>query len=273
MRLSDEEFRLISQLMYSRFGIHLTEQKRTLITERLQKTMLAGNFSSFKAYYDYVMADTSNQALLDLADRLSTNHTYFFREKDHFAFLADTLLPELTAAARRTGRRVLRLWSAGCSSGEEVYTLAMVIHEYLGHELPRWDVGILGTDISVSALSKANAGVYSAEQTAHLPAGYKERYFKAGPAGTWSVCGELRQLVLFRRLNLMNTAYPFKGTFQGIFCRNVMIYFDEPTRHALLDRFCKYLEPGGHLFIGHSESIERSNRLLGYVRPAVYKKR
>jgi chemotaxis protein methyltransferase CheR len=271
-QLSEEEFRLISQLVYQRFGIHLSSQKKTLIVERLQKTIRIGQFDTFRDYYDHVIADKSGKALLDLVDKISTNHTMFFREQDHFTYLMSTLLPRILATEQRSGRKALRIWSAGCSSGEEAYTLAMLLHDRLNVELAGWDVGLLATDISTSVLEKAQSGTYSNSQLDNVPAVFRKRYFSSIEEGLSIVSPELKKLLMFRRLNLMNSEFPFKGQFQLIFCRNVMIYFDAPTREALLTKFHRYLEPGGTLFVGHSESLNRNNPLFRYVRPAVYEK-
>lgn len=270
LQLSDEEFRLLSQLAYDKFGLHLTEQKRSLILERLQRTLHSGGFSSFKAYYDYVISEPSGRALVHLADRLSTNYTYFFREKEHFQYLQNTFLPKLLAKAGQS--RKIRIWSAGCSSGEEPYTLAMIISDFLGPDLANWDVGILATDISTSALAKAEAGLYTGNQLAQVPPMYRMRYFNPVGQGQWSVNQNLRQMILFRRLNLTNTSYPFKGLFQIIFCRNVMIYFDTNIREAIVQRFYRFTEPQGLLFISHAESLGQIPSDYRFVQPAIYEK-
>jgi len=273
-QLTDEEFRLISTLVYTKFGINLSEQKRSLIIERLQKVMRQGQFDSFKAYVEYVVADTSGRAMLEMVDRISTNHTSFFRENDHFSFLQSTILPGIVAAEKKTGRRSLRIWSAGCSSGEEPYTIGMLLLEYFGAEVGTWDIGILATDISTTVLEKAGAGIYSESQMEQVPVVFRKKYFrKADEPGQWQISPEVKKLVLFRRLNLMNKDYPFKGQFQVIFCRNVMIYFDAETRDGLLSRFQRYNEPGGYLMIGHSETLNRDNQYYQYIRPAIYQKK
>ncbi len=270
--LTDEEFRLISRLVYEKCGINLGEQKRFLVVERLQKVLRQGGFSSFKEYYYYVVQDTTGQALLTLMDRISTNHTFFFREKDHFDLLTAEILPNIWQKVPET-RQNLRLWSAGCSSGEEAYSLAITISEYMGPKTVSLDhLGILATDISMTALAKASRGVYSAAEIAQIAPDLKRRYFVRSEDGEWAINQALKKIILFRRLNLMREAYPFKGKFHIIFCRNVMIYFDEPTRKALLERFYSYLEPEGYLFLGHSESLGRSSSLFRYIKPAIYQK-
>ncbi len=273
IKLQDDEFRLISQLLYRRCGINLTEQKRALVVERLQKTLHAGQFPSFKAYYKHVISDPTGKALLQMVDKLSTNHTYFFRETEHFDFLRLRVFPELLKNLPKQGSRKIRIWSAGCSSGEEAYTAAMVISDFFGDELSEWDVGILATDISVTALEKAKSGLYKSSQLDCIPPTYRLRYFKPAGNGTWSVLPEIQNIILFRRLNLMNESYPFKGFFHVIFCRNVMIYFDNTTQQKLINRLHHYTEPDGYLFVGHSESLSQYRSLYKYVQPAIYQKR
>jgi len=272
VQLSTEEYQLISGLIYQNFGINLSEQKRTLITERLQKILLAGGFTSFQEYYNYVVHEPSGRALLAMVDRISTNHTIFFREKEHFDILAAIVLPQVKKRLHTQERRDIRIWSAGCSSGEEPYSLAMVLAEYFGSETARYDIGILATDIAISALDKAARGAYSTNQIASIPPLYKQRYFVPSENKNWMVKDNLQKMITFRRLNLMRQTYPFRGKFQVIFCRNVMIYFDKVTRDALLERLHQYLEPEGYLFIGHSESISSSAGLYRFIKPAVYQR-
>lgn len=271
-QLSDHEFQLISTLVRRRFGIDLGEHKRTLIVARLQKVLREGGFPDFQSYYDYVVSDPSGQALLTMVDRISTNHTFFFREKEHIDFFRTTALPRVFEIIRRKGQKGFRIWSAGCSSGEEPYTLAIVISDYFGDSLSAIDAGILATDISVTALEKAKTGVYTKEQISKVPPLYRQRYFTHLQRDLYEVRPSVKALVLFRRLNLMRQEYPFKERFHVIFCRNVMIYFDHTTRRQLLERFHRYTEPGGYLIIGQSESIDRSSALYRYICPSVYQR-
>ncbi|MEW6171652.1 MAG: protein-glutamate O-methyltransferase CheR [Bacillota bacterium] len=270
-QITDEEYWLIKNLVYDRFGINLGEHKRALVIARLQKVLHTGRFLSFKDYYDHVMRDPSAQSLLTLIDRISTNHTYFFREKEHFEFFKTTLLPQVREISRKSKPDV-RIWSAGCSSGEEPYTLAMITSDYFGDDFSGIEVGILATDISVSALQKAEEGEYPAEKMSQVPVEFRQRYFTPLKNGNWAVKKNLKDIVLFRRLNLMRNEYPFKGRFQAIFCRNVMIYFDNAVRQELIKRFHRYIEPGGYLFIGQSESLDRSSGVFKYVKPSIYQK-
>lgn len=268
--LRDKEYHLISKLVYDKFGIKLTEQKRSLIVGRLNKIVRQAGLSSFEEYYDYVISDKSGSALSKLVDKISTNHTYFFRENDHFDYLLHTVLPQLAAAAKKANRKTMRIWCAAASSGEEPYTLAMLLLEFFQSEISQWDTGILATDISTITLETARKGIYAENNVAHMPVSLKNKYFERLPGGDYSIKKQVKDLVLFRRLNLMRNEFPFKGKFNVIFARNVMIYFDEPTRQALIERFHRYSEPGAYLFIGHSESLGRNNQLYRYVKPAVY---
>jgi len=270
--LSDQEHQLIQRLVHDQFGINLGEQKRPLIIERLQGVLRSGGFSSFKEYYHHVVSDPTGQALLTLVDKVSTNHTFFFREKDHFDFFKTVFLEQITKTLEKKGTRSIRIWCAGCSSGEEPYTLAMIISEYFGYRRKGMDIGILATDISVSVLEKAMAGIYPEGQVFQIPPSLRQRYFRPLKDGDWEVKENLKEMVVFRRLNLMRQNYPFKGLFQCIFCRNVMIYFDDVTRRDLVDRFHRYFEPSGYLFIGHSESIDRSTGKYRFIQPAIYEK-
>lgn len=273
MSISDQEFKLIRSLVYDRFGINLSDQKRSLVVGRLQKLLRSNGFLTFKQYYDYLRADDKGEALNELINRISTNHTFFFRESVHFDFLRTKVLPEIVAMMKRDNCRDLRIWCAGCSSGEEPYSLVMVMLEYFGKEYGMWDAGILATDISARALDAAASGIYVEEKLAYVPSALKQRYFINRRNGTWEVAERVTREVTFRRFNLINDSFPFKKPFHVIFCRNVMIYFDQGTRDALVKRFYDHTVPGGYFFIGHSESIRRGKAPYDYVMPAVYRKK
>ncbi len=270
MPLSDEEFRAISSLVYEKLGIQLTDQKRALVMGRLQSHVRKLGLHSYGEYIRFVASDPTGAALDELANRISTNHTFFFREAAHFKVLADEVLPEVTARLKAAGDRDLRIWCAASSSGEEPYTLAMLVLEHLGLERPQWQAGILATDISAKVLAIAQTGVYPEERLTELPVALRNKYLRKVGAGQWGVTQQLKAEVLYRRMNLMRESFPFKKRFQVVFCRNVMIYFDQPTREALVRRIGQVTEPGGHLFIGHSESIGRDNGVFRYVAPAHY---
>lgn len=272
MQISDQEFGALRSLIYSRFGINLTEEKRSLLVGRLQKLLRSQNLASFQDYYDYLAKDTSGRAVSDLVNLISTNYTYFNREKDHFDYFLKTALPQVCNRLRQRGQKDVRVWCAGCSSGEEAYTLLMLMHEYLGAEYRQWSAGLLATDISERVLATARQGIYAADKVASLPEALQRKYFVQLGDGRMQVAEALRQEVTFRRFNLMNTSFPFKKPFQIIFCRNVMIYFDQQTRNALVQRFHRAMEPDGYFFIGHSETLGRDSALFRYIMPAVYQK-
>lgn len=272
MSISDSEFASLRQMIYSRFGINLTEQKRSLLVGRLQKMLRTNRIDTFEDYYRFLENDTSGKAVSDLINLISTNYTYFNREKDHFDYYLNTALPAICEEIRNRGEKNLRVWCAGCSTGEEAYTLLMLMHEYLGSEYPRWDAGILATDISERVLNTAREGVYPADKVKSLPENLQRKYFTRLPSGQMQVSEKIKREVTFRRFNLMNTTFPFKRPFHIIFCRNVMIYFDQTTRNALVQRFHRFLEPKGYFFIGHSETLGRDSELFRYILPAVYQK-
>ncbi len=272
MEITDEEFRAIRNLVYQKFGINLTEEKRALVIGRLGKFIRQLGFDSFREYYKYLISDKTGQALDPLVNRISTNFTFFFREKDHFEFFQNTVLKEMAKRIQRDGHRDLRVWCAGCSTGEEPYTLAMLMMEFFGTAYSQWEAGLLATDISARALQKAMVGTYPEEALKQLPGHLKTRYFNKSHTGEYSVSEYLRNEVTFRRFNLMNQRFPFKKPFHVIFCRNVMIYFDPLTREALTHRLYQSMVPGGYLFIGHSETLGRKQSLFQYIRPAVYRR-
>ena len=272
MSISTEEFQDIRRLVYDRFGINLTDQKRGLVVGRLQRVLRNKGFKNFSEYHEYIKRDQSGQALVELVNRISTNYTYFYRENAHFDYFFRTVLPWLTSELKKGNSRDLRVWSAGCSSGQEPYMLVMLMMEFFGADYNNWDAGVLATDISAAALNTALAGVYPGEQISMLPKALSTKYFvKSGP-DQWVVKEAVKKEVTFRTFNLMTDPFPFKKQFQVIFCRNVMIYFDGPTRAALVNRFYRSTVTGGYLFIGHSESLGRADVHYQYVMPAVYRR-
>ncbi len=269
LELTDRDFRKLSKLIYDRFGIHLTEQKRALLMGRLNKVVRKMGFTNYREYFEYVINDKTNESLLKLVDKISTNHTFFFRGQDHFDYLSGTVLPELDNIFSDNAE--LRIWSAGCSSGAEAFTIAMILKEYYVKTLFK-EIGMLGTDISMTALDQANKGIYPVEYISEAPVYYKNKYFKMIGNGQVRIDDKLKKMVLFKRLNLMNAVYPFKSKFHIIFCRNVMIYFDSETRRNLVKKFYNHLHPGGYLFIGHSETLSRKASPFTYLKPAIYRK-
>jgi len=268
--LTDDDFSFISHLVRTRFGINLTEQKRSLVIGRLQKLLREKGHPDFHAYRLHLEAGAGDAELDDLVNRISTNHTFFFREPEHFAFMRDTALPEM--AARHQRDKDLRVWCAAASSGEEPYSIMITMQEYFGMGYREWNGGLLATDISAKALAAARAGIYPEERLGSLSEGLRRKYFNRNATGAWQVSDNLRKEITFRRFNLMNESFPFRKPFDMILCRNVMIYFDQPTRDRLVERFARFILPGGYLLIGHSESIGRSHPEFEYVKPAVYRR-
>lgn len=271
-RLTDEDFEKLCAIIYARFGISLSEKKRHLVLGRLCDVLQRRGFKSFDEYLTYLALDQSGHAVSELADRISTNHTFFFREQMHFSFLFERALPEIVLSLKAAGARDLRIWCAGCATGEEAYTLAMLLLEFFNLEYPQWSAGVLATDISTHALAFARAGVYPAERAALVPPALKARYLKPKGKGQLVISERVRQEVTFRRFNLMNPVFPFKKPFHIIFCRNVMMYFDVTAREALVRRLYDVTASDGYLFVGHSEGLERHRCPYDYQGSAVYRK-
>lgn len=272
-KIGDPEFQAIRKLVYDNFGINLTEQKKSLVIGRLQKVLRERKFDNFQSYLSWLENDSSGEGLEELANRISTNHTFFWRENNHFEYFAQTIVPEAAARHRKSGGNI-RLWCAGCSSGEEPYTLIMLMMEALGDQYDSFKPLLLATDISQTALRTAQRAIYTPDRVDRMPAALRNKYFERGPEpGTYKVVERVRSQVVFRRHNLMNTTFPFKKQFDAVFCRNVMIYFDKPTRDGLVSRFHRHTAPGGYLLIGHSETLGHESKQYGYVMPACYKKK
>ncbi len=264
--LSEKQFRKISQLIYNLCGINLKDGKQALVRARLMKRLRALKLDSFDEYMKYLDGDQGTQELSYLIDVMTTNKTSFFREPEHFKFLCDHVLPKL-----RSSR--LRFWTAACSSGEEPFSLAMLLKEHLPNADTR-DVKILATDISMKMLEKARNGVYSEELVRDVPSRFSKKYFdkfSQNSINYYRVKDNVKAMVRLGWLNLMDP-WPMKGPFHVIFCRNVMIYFDRPTQQRLINRLWELLDSGGYLFVGHSEGLSAVSHKFRYVRPAVYKK-
>jgi len=271
-QLTEKEFRLISDLIYSKFGINLTEKKKALIRGRLHKLIRNEGYKSFEEYYNAVVNDKTGKNLLMMVDRLSTNHSFFFRESEHFDYLSNTIFPEMARRLERENSPDLKIWSAGCAAGEEPYTLGMILLDHFDLQFFRSKPAILATDISITSLAQALEGEYPEERIKPVPDVYRLKYLeKAGP-GRYRVKDTLKKLILFKRLNLMSETFPFKGKFHLIFCRNVMIYFDNETKQRLVTKFHNYMYDNGYLFIGHSETLGRGTNLFRYIQPALYQK-
>ena len=261
--LAPAEFEQIRQLAHQTFGLDLKPGKEELVSARLRKLLRAGGHRSFQTYYRSVLEDRTGDSLLAMIDALATNHTSFLREPDHFDFLRHEVLPQMA------GRDTLEVWTAACSTGEEVWTLAMILNEAAGSRKIR----IQASDISNKALCAARAASYARERCATIPAPWLSRYFRPEPppSNNYVISPALRSQAAFRRINLVQS-YSWPHAFPIIFCRNVMIYFDRHTQEKVVAGLSDYLEPGGYLFVGHAESLTRIEHKLEYVKPAVYRK-
>lgn len=263
--LTPTQFARITGMLYDHSGIRMREGKEGLVRARLAKRLRALNLSDYDAYLSYVEKEPDRTEFAEMIDVLTTNKTSFLRESSHFDFLRDEVFPTLSGP--------VRLWSAGCSSGEEPYTLAMLMQETFENAAAR-DVRVLATDISHRVLATAKAGSYSAEIMADVPAAWLKRYWTRrtdGGRDVYEASAALRKLVHFAKLNLMEK-WPMQGPFDAILCRNVMIYFDKGTQQKLVERYHALLKPGGYLFVGHSESLTGLAHRFKYVQPAVYVK-
>jgi len=269
--LTEKEFVLFKELIYRETGINMSDKKKKLIVARLSKRLRALRLSNFTDYYDYLneSPDADNE-IVNLINRVTTNKTDFFREKHHFDFLNNELYPQMISQSRNTGMRKLRIWSAGCSSGEEPYTLAMVTLEAFKGERG-WDIKILATDLDTEILQRAITGAYPTQTIAPVPREYLARYFTRS-GESYVVNDAVKSLISFRRLNLMDESFPMKHPFDIIFCRNVIIYFDAQTKDTLLTKYHKHLKKDGHIFIGHSESLMHMKDRFRYLKHTVYQK-
>lgn len=267
--ITEKEFEQLSAYIKKQYGINLKEEKRNLVTGRLYNELVKNGFNNYTDYINYLLADRSGNALNTLVNKITTNHTYFMREANHFYYFRDVVMPHLL---RTVKGKDLRIWSAGCSSGEEAYTLAMIIDEILGKNKVWWDTKILATDISSKVLESAVNGCYNKDEIGNISPQWKLNYFRRVDEDQLKVLDRIRNEIIFRRFNLMDDIFPFKQKFHVIFCRNVMIYFDMETKHKLINKFYNLLEYGGYLFIGHSETIEKSTTNFKYIMPAVYRK-
>lgn len=267
--ITDQEFSQLSNYIKVNYGIILREEKRSLVTGRLHNVLIHNNFSDFSEYFEYIISDKTGHAATTLINKITTNHTFFMRESDHFFYFRDIVLNYFVSKIKN---RDLRIWSAGCSSGEEPFTLAMILDEFFGQEKLQWDTKVLATDISDRVLQEAEKGVYNNEKIVTLPLCWRNKYFKKLDSENSSLIDRIKSDVIYRKFNLMEDYFPFKKKFHVIFCRNVMIYFDQKTKCDLVNKFYDLTESGGYLFIGHSESLNREETKYKYIMPAVYRK-
>jgi chemotaxis protein methyltransferase CheR len=267
--ITEKEFHLFQDIIYRQTGIQMTEKKRNLVVARLSKRLRALNLSNFSEYYEYLTTSSNaSDELNNLINRITTNKTDFFREKHHFDFLVNEIFPSFLDTARKSGMRRLRIWSAGCSSGEEPYSIAMTVADFFKDERG-WDLKILATDLDTDILMKASKGVYSSQQITPVPINYLSKYFVRTSQG-YEVSPQIKSMIAFRKLNLMDPSFPMKKPFDIIFCRNVMIYFDEETRKDLVIKYHNHLNDIGYMFVGHSESLMYMKHLFKFLKHTVY---
>lgn len=271
MQITIREFALFQRLIHRQTGIFLPETKKALVVARLGKRLRALNLNSFGAYFELVQGDRAEHTVM--LDSICTNETRFFREPRQFEFLERDVLP----AWRRGGDaglrpRRIRAWSAACSSGEEPYSLAMLLRTHFPADAG-WTVEIVASDISTKVLASAQDGVWPIERANDIPADYRRAYMLRGvrgEEGKMRAQPNIRTLIDFRRINLNDTSYAVDGPFDLIFCRNVLIYFDRETKAAVIDRLARHLSPSGLLFLGHSETLHSAAHALRHVGPTAY---
>lgn len=274
VELSAKDFNQFRALVYEKCGINLGEGKKDLVRARLSKRLRKLGIESFRDYYKMVTEDSSGHELVCLMDAISTNLTSFFREKKHFDFMSDNILPDFMNSGKARPSSEFRVWSAGCSSGEEPYSISISINDY-AEKTGAFPYRILATDISTKVLDKAAAGVYDFERIKGLNPVLRNKCFLKGHSsmdGSVKVKPFIKKPITFKRFNLMDS-FPFREYFDLIFCRNVMIYFDKKTQEQLVKKYHDSLRPGGYLFIGHSESLMGISHNLNYVQPTIYLKK
>lgn len=266
--LSPKAFEEIRQLVHRHSGIALGDNKQPLVKARIQKRMRTLGISSYEQYIEVVRGDSAGVELQLLLEAISTNVTSFYREKHHFEFMR-LVLDEWKSA----GRQKLRIWSSACSTGEEPYTIAMEVLDTLG--TGKWDVKILATDLATKVLREVQVGEYSRQKVETVPPNLRQRYMtNSGSANSemYVVNDDLRRLLLIRQCNLTDFPYAVSGPIDFVFCRNVMIYFDRPTRAKIIAEFNRIVRPGGYLFVGHSESLSGINCDFQLVKPSIYRR-
>jgi len=273
--MTDKDFDKFSRFIHSNLGIKMPPQKKSMLEARLRKRLRALGMSSFSEYREYFFSDEGMpKEIVSLCDVVTTNKTDFFREPAHFDFLTNMALPDLIQRGMVGDDRPLKLWSAGCSSGEEPYTLSMVLTEFSENQQPI-NFSILGTDLSSHVLERAINGIYSTERVAPVAENLKRKYLlrsKNRDEQLVRMIPELRAKMRFMRLNFMDEDYGLDERFQMIFCRNVIIYFDRPTQAQIVGNICRHLLNDGYIFMGHSETLNGMGLPLRQVAPSVYQR-
>lgn len=268
IQITDKEFTELVEFMHKNYGINLIN-KRQLIEGRMSNVLDKMGMKSFSDYITFIKRG-NNEHIEILINRLTTNHTFFYREDNHYKFLKEVVLPEHEA---KSVTRNFNVWSAACSSGEEPYTIAMAIDDYFGAKKSLWNARILATDISQNVLNKAKEAIYQEESIKGLPPAWKTKYLKKLENGKYEIIPQIKNEVQFKTFNLMEPIPTLQiNKYNLIFCRNVMIYFDVNTKNDLINRLYDALVPGGYLFIGHSETVQREKSKFNYICPAIYRK-
>jgi chemotaxis protein methyltransferase CheR len=270
--MTDDDFIRLSSFIQTELGIKMPYPKKVMLQCRLQKRLRELNIPSFSEYLEYVFSiEGRKEEMIRMIDLVTTNKTDFFREPSHFDYLKDVVLPELCNLRQK---RTVKIWSAACSSGEEPYTIAIIMQDYLENQT-EIDFEIFGTDISTRILEKAALGIYSTDRIIGIPDGIKRKYFmrsKNPENKTVRLIPEIRSRVAFQKMNLMDDSYDVKTEFDIIFCRNVLIYFDRETQYRVISKLVSRLRYDGYFFLGHSESITNMRVPLRQIRPTIFRK-
>jgi chemotaxis protein methyltransferase CheR len=272
--IGDQQYELIRELVYRHSRINLGPDKQELVAARIGKRLRQLRLDDYTQYCELLQSTEGENELANLVDAISTNFTSFFREMKHFEFMTEVILPQWGFQSPHQGPKAFHTWSAACSSGEEPYSIAILLADYFAAN-PAIDWQVEASDISTRILAKAKHGVYELDRV-HLPReNWLRRFFQRG-VGDWHgyarIRKDLRSPVRFHHLNLIESKYPFTNDFHLIFCRNVLIYFDRPTQEQLIHRLTDQLLPGGYLFVGHSESLTGIKHTLHSIRPSIYVK-
>ncbi|MGC9195930.1 MAG: CheR family methyltransferase [Syntrophobacteraceae bacterium] len=274
-QLSEKDFRRLSTFIHEACGITLPPAKKTMIEGRIRKRLRALGIDSFHKYCEFLFSPAGMKSeCVDLIDVVTTNKTDFFREPDHFDYLSQTVLPQLMLSIRPGAAKKINVWSAACSTGEEAYTLAMVLSEF-ARTCPVLDFSILATDISTMVLEKARLGIYDHDRVIPVPMMLRKKYLlksRKKESALVRIAPELRDRVTFRRLNFLEEEYGIKERMQVVFCRNALIYFDRPTQEKIVTRMVELMKHGGYLFVGHSESLHGMDLPLEQTGTTVYRK-
>lgn len=265
--INETEFSAISTYFKKYYGVNLAA-KKPLVEGRLGNYIDQMGYKNYMDYFEFAKTDPSGNELSTLINKLTTNHTYFMRESEHFDFFKDHILPWVDKGLKS---KDLRVWSAGCSSGQEPYTLAMITQDYLGSASSSWESSLLASDISEKALTTAKHGIYLREELHEMPKAWLKDYFAKIDEHSYVVSEKIKKEVSYRNFNLLSP-FSFKKPFHAIFCRNVMIYFDTPTKNEIIAKFYNALLPGGYFLVSHSESLSSCNHKFKYIMPSVYQK-